>query len=532
VTAYDPVQVELFGNLLSGVAEEMGVALQRSAFSANIKERRDFSCALFDARGRMVAQAENIPVHLGSMPASVAAAVEEAPPGPGEMVLLNDPFHGGTHLPDLTLVAPFLPAGHGEPAFYVANRAHHADVGGMSPGSMPLAREIFQEGLVIPPVRLVRGDHLDPEILRLLLANVRTPDERRGDLAAQVAACRMGVRRLQDLGCRYGIDVLQARAADAMAYAESMMRATLEAIPQGEYAFEDRLDDDGGGGPAAVLRVRVSIRGDRATVDFTGSAEQVRGCLNAVGSITRSAVYYVFRCLAGDRIPSNHGCFAPLEVILPTPSILDAVSPAAVAGGNVETSQRVVDVLFGALAEALPDRIPAASQGTMNNLAFGGNLPGGERFAYYETVAGGCGGGPRGPGAPGMHSHMTNSRNTPVEALEHALPVRVRRYGIRRGSGGAGAHPGGDGLVRELEFLSPAEVTLLGERRKLPPWGLRGGGPGRPGRNRLLRRDGPVEDLPGKCVLSVAAGDRIRVETPGAGGWGELDGGLPAAEEG
>ena len=521
MSGYDPVEVERFGNLLAGVAEEMGVALQRSAFSANIKERRDLSCAVFDRDGRMVAQGENIPVHLGSMPASVAASLRERPLGSGEMVLLNDPFHGGTHLPDLTLVAPFVPVGAAAPAFYVANRAHHADVGGASAGSMPLATEIYAEGLVIPPVRLLRHGELDRDLLRLILANVRTPEEREGDLEAQVAACRLGVRRLSDLTTRYGLETLEARAADGIAYAERMMRATLAAIPDGEYSFEDSLDDDGFTGRPVPLRVTVRIRGDGAEVDFAGSAPQVPGCLNAVASISRSAVYYVFRCLAADRIPSNHGCFAPIEVRVPPGSVLDARSPAAVAGGNVETSQRIVDLVLGALAAALPGRIPAASQGTMNNLAFGGIDPrDGRPFAYYETIGGGCGGGPSGPGLSAVHSHMTNSRNTPVEALEHDYPVRVRRYSVRAGSGGPGCHAGGDGIVREIEFLAPADVTILSERRHAAPWGLAGGGPGRPGENRLARGGGTPEILPAKCRLHVLPGDRIVIETPGGGGWG------------
>jgi len=523
VSSYDPVQLELFRSLLCGVADEMGASLQRSAFSANIKERKDFSCALFDAAGRMVAQGENIPVHLGSMPASVAAALEECAPRQGDMILLNDPFHGGTHLPDITLVAPcYLPgrAPGDPPAFFVANRAHHSDVGGMRAGSMPLATEIYQEGLVIPPVRLVRGGRVERDLLRMVLANVRTPEEREGDLEAQIAACRLGQRRVAELAQRYGAEVMQERGQDLMAYAERMMRASLQALPDGVFSFEDALDDDGAGGGPVVLKVTIIIQGEEARVDFGGSAAQVRGCVNAVASITRSAVYYAFRCLAGDRIPSNHGCYAPLEVLVPAGSVLDARSPAAVAGGNVETSQRVVDVVLGALAAAAPERIPAASQGTMNNLALGGIRPAdGSAFAYYETLGGGCGAGPEGPGISGTHSHMTNSLNTPVEALENQFPLRVRRYSLRSGSGGTGLHRGGNGLIRELEFLTHTQLSILSDRRKRAPWGLAGGGDGLSGANRA-RQGGAERVLPGKCELTLESGDTVTLETPGGGGWG------------
>ena len=524
---FDPVRIELFHHRLGGIAEEMGAALQRSAFSPNIKERRDYSCALFDGGGRMVAQGENIPVHLGSMPDAVAAALREAPPGEGEMTLLNDPFRGGTHLPDLTVVAPVVLGGAGvagSPAsrFYVANRAHHADIGGMSAGSMPLSTEIFQEGLVIPPVRIVRQGEIDRDLLRLLLANVRTPEEREGDLRAQIAACRLGERRLQSLAARFGAGELDAQAQALAGYSERLMRETLAGLPAGVYAFADALDDDGAGSGPVPLRVEIRLRSGEAEVDFAGTAAQVPGPVNAVASITRSAVFYAFRCLAPDRVPNNHGAQAPIRVRVPAGSVLDAHSPAAVAGGNVETSQRVVDLVFGALASAAPGRIPAASQGTMNNLAFGGLDPrDGRPFAYYETIGGGCGAGPLRAGLAGTHSHMTNSWNTPIEALEHDLPVRVRRYALRPGSGGSGLHKGGDGIVREIEFQGAAEVTLLTERRHLAPWGLAGGEPGERGSNHRVRAGAAPEPLAGKCRLQVRAGDRVRVATPGGGGWGK-----------
>jgi len=399
----------------------------------------------------------------------------------------------------------------------------------MSAGSMPLSTEIFQEGLVIPAVRIVRGGEVDRDLLRLLLANVRTPEEREGDLRAQIAACRLGEQRLAGLASRYGAEVVAAQAQALAGYSERLMRETLAALPDGTYRFEDALDDDGTGSGPVNLRVEIRLRCGEAEVDFAGTAPQVAGPVNAVASITRSAVFYAFRCLAPDRLPNNHGAQAPIRVLIPRGSVLDARAPAAVAGGNVETSQRVVDLVLGALAAAAPGRIPAASQGTMNNLAFGGVDPrDGRPFAYYETIAGGCGAGPLRPGLAGAHSHMTNSWNTPIEALEHELPVRVRRYALRAGSGGRGLHAGGEGVVREIEFQAAAEVTLLTDRRRLPPWGLAGGGPGERGANYRQRVEGAPEPLPGKCRLQVQAGDRVRVETPGGGGWGDPGSGEPS----
>jgi N-methylhydantoinase B len=514
------VLLEVFRNLFASVCDEMGAALQRSAYSPNIKERRDFSCALFDASGRLVAQGDHMPVHLGSMPASVRAALDTLDLEAGDVGALNDPFHGGTHLPDLTLVAPFH--AEGAPLFFVAARAHHADVGGISPGSMPLATEIHQEGLRVPPVRLVRAGRFDEDLLRLFLANVRTPEERRGDLDAQVASLHVGARRLEALCARHGAAAVARHAADLVAYAERGTRALIASIPDGAYGFEDALDDDGFGSGPLPIRVLVTISGDAAVVDFAGSAAQARGPVNAVEAITRSAVLYAFRCLLPSEVPANDGCFAPLRIVAPPGTIVNARPPAAVAAGNVETSQRIVDVLFGALARALPDRIPAASAGTMNNVTIGGTHPAtGRPYAYYETLGGGMGGRPASAGLSGVHTHMTNSLNTPVEALEHDLPVVVRRYALRPGSGGAGRHPGGDGLVREYEFLAEAEVTLLAERRARGPWGLAGGSPGASGEDVLLRRDGPATKMPGKFRARVAAGDVLAVRTPGGGGWGK-----------
>lgn len=520
--AADPVRLEVYHNLFASIAEEMGAALQRSAYSPNIKERRDFSCALFDASGRLVAQGDHMPVHLGSMPASVRAVLADLDLGAGEMGLVNDPFRGGTHLPDLTLVSPlFVPGGGDRPAFFLANRAHHSDVGGMSPGSMPLGTEIYQEGLRIPPIRFMAGGEPDRDLMRLIRANVRTPAERDGDLMAQVAANRVGERRLAALIGRHGLAEVSVYAEHLVAYAARLMSDLVRSIPDGEYAFEDQLDDDGVTDQHVPISVSIGIRGDRARIDFSGSAPQVAGPVNAVEAITRSAVLYAFRCLLPAGSPANDGCYEPLRIEAPEGTVVNARPPAAVAGGNVETSQRIVDVVFGALARALPDRIPAASSGSMNNLTIGGvDTRTGVPYAYYETIAGGMGGRPGRHGLSGAHTHMTNSLNTPVEAIERAMPVRVTRYTLRRGSGGAGLARGGDGIVRAWRFLGPAEVTLLSDRRRYPPWGIRGGSPGATGRDTLERADGSEEKLPGKFRRTVAAGDTLTIETPGGGGWG------------
>jgi N-methylhydantoinase B len=524
----DPITLEIFKNLFISVAEEMGATLGRTAYSPNIKERRDFSCACFLADGQMIAQAAHIPVHLGAMPASVRAALEALDTwAPGDLVVLNDPYLGGTHLPDITMVSPVFVDGAEELPFFVASRAHHADVGGMSPGSMPLASEIYQEGLIIPPVKLVEAGVTARAVLDIILRNVRTPTERRGDLAAQMAAHRVGEKRLQEIVARYGLEETLRYARELLAYAERLTRAAIRRIPAGVYAFVDEMDDDGspdprpgGAMPGPQIRVTVTVDDGEMAVDFAGSSSAVAGPVNAVRAITESATWYVARCVAGADIPANSGAFAPVRVFVPGGSILDADLPHAVAGGNVETSQRIVDVVLGALAQALPDLVPAASQGTMNNLTVGGIDPQrGASFAYYETVGGGAGAGPDGDGLSGVHVHMTNTLNTPVEALEYAYPFRVRRYALRSGSGGRGAHRGGDGLIREIEFLCPAAVTILSERRRTAPYGLSGGEPGKPGRNVLIR-DGEEQDLPGKVQLQARQGDVLSLRTPGGGGWG------------
>jgi N-methylhydantoinase B len=534
----DPVELEIFKNLYHSIAEEMGAALRRTAFSPNIKERRDYSCAVFDGNGEVIAMGDHMPVHLGSMPMSVAAAIESSRMHAGDVVMLNDPFRGGTHLPDITLVAPvfFCQPGrgrprHAEPEFYVASRAHHADVGGAYPGSMGLCREIYQEGVRIPPVKLMQAGEMNRELLSLLRNNVRTPEEREGDLGAQIAACHTGAARLRETCMRYGVERSKQAAGELQKYSAELMRTFLRQVPEGEYRAEDCLDGDGMSEQpvriAVAIRIEPANRGrgrphPMVTVDFTGSDAQVQGSVNAVAAITYSACFYVFRCLLTDDVPAAAGLMRPIRVIAPEGTIVNARPPAAVAGGNVETSQRIVDVLLRALAQAIPERIPAAASGTMNNLTVGGIDPdSGEPFAYYETIAGGMGARPGKPGISGVHTHMTNSLNTPAEALEYAYPLRVRRYCLRPDSGGGGKFPGGEGIIREIEVLTECEVTLLSDRRSRGPWGLSGGAAGAPGKAILVRRDGTVATLPGKFSTRLLTGERIRIESPGGGGWGE-----------
>jgi N-methylhydantoinase B len=559
----DPVELEVFKNLYHSIAEEMGAALRRTSFSPNIKERRDYSCAVFDSSGQVIAMGDHMPVHLGSMPMSVAAAVEQCEIEPGDMVMLNDPFRGGTHLPDITLVMPVYLRGDGakpalsgvegphlggakprhhttKPDFYVASRAHHSDVGGTYPGSMGPCREIYQEGLRIPPVKIMRRGNLVADVLALLLNNVRTPEEREGDLGAQIAACQTGAQRLREICDRYGIARAQKAAADLLIYSEEMMRAFLRTVPPGLYQAEDFLDDDGVEDKPVRIAVTIQVkksavetrlgaspgaskkkRQHQVTIDFTGSDPQVQGAINAVEAITYSACFYVFRCLLREDVPATSGLMRPIRVIAPSGTVVNAKPPAAVAGGNVETSQRIVDVLLKALAQAIPDRIPAAAAGTMNNLTIGGIDPRtGEPFAYYETIAGGMGARPSKDGVSGVHTHMTNSLNTPAEALEYAYPVRLRQYSFRSHSGGAGLHAGGDGIVREIEVLTDTQVTLLADRRSRGPYGLSGGNAGAPGRTLIVRRDGSTEALPGKTSVRLRSGERVRIESPGGGGWG------------
>ena len=523
--SFDPIELAVFKSATRSVAEEMGASLRRTAFSPNIKERRDYSCAVFDAEGQALAMGDHMPVHLGSMPMSVRAAVDALTLGPGDIAILNDPFAGGTHLPDITMVLPVFVEQEKKPIFYVASRAHHADVGGKYPGSMGLCREISEEGLRIPPVKLVRSGETDTSILTEILNNVRTPEEREGDLAAQIGACRVGEMRLQELVTRLGFEKVRRLGAELLDYSERLMRAELSQMPGGKFSAEDFLDNDGF--TDSPIRINVSVEFDpgaaSAHVNFDGSSPQVASSMNAVFAITYSAAYYVFRCLLPEDAPANAGLMRPITVHTPERSIVNASPPAAVAAGNVETSQRIVDVLLRALAQAIPNRIPAASSGTMSNLTVGGIDPRTERpFAYYETIAGGMGARPNADGISGVHTHMTNSLNTPVEALEYAYPFRVRRYSYRPNSGGKGQFSGGDGLIREIELLADAQVTLLSDRRKFQPYGLASGEPGASGS--AIHVSGKTSHpIAAKSSVLAKKGDIISIETPGGGGWGKVN---------
>lgn len=530
---FDGVALALHQGLLTACAEEMGATLMRSAHSPNITERLDHSCAVFDADARLVAQAAHIPVHLGSMPRAVEVARELGPYFPGDVVLLNDPFAGGTHLPDLTLVsAVFLHEKKGAsgplvgapamPDYFVASRAHHADVGGAAPGSLPIAREVYEEGFRIPPVFLRRAGVMQDAVLALLLANVRTPDERRADLAAQLGAQDTGARRLRELAAREGAQVFTAATRALLDATEKRARAGFARLPRGTWTFADALDDDGLSDAPVRIAVTLTLDGRGATLDFSDSAPQAAGPVNAVLAVTKAASLYALRCVLGDDVAVNDGLLRAVRVIAPEGRVVNPLPPAAVGAGNVETSQRIVDTVLGALALALPGRVPAASAGTMNNLLLGGADPRtGRAFAYYETIGGGHGAGPSWNGASAMQTHMTNTRNTSAEALEHACPVRVVEARIRRGSGGRGRFRGGDGIVRSLEMLAPARATVIADRRVRGPWGLAGGESGMPGENvtrehsaaRARRERGKFTvDLPKGAVLTVAS--------PGGGGWG------------
>jgi N-methylhydantoinase B len=502
----DAVTLSVLASALAGVAEEMGALLVRAAYSSNVKERRDCSTALFDAEGRMVAQAEHIPVHLGAMPEAVAAVIARHP-RPGDVFAVNDPYTGGTHLPDLTLVSPVAAAG--ETVAYAVSRAHHSDVGGMTPGSMPSgSREIFQEGVVVPPVRIVRAGEEQEDVLALLLANVRTPELRRGDLRAQLASNRLADVRLLELVERHGLDLLLKAFGDVVAYAERRAREAVRALPDGEYRAEGEVEGDGVSDDDVPIRVRVLVEGDALTVDFTGTARAVAGNVNCPLAVTRSACVFALRVLLPDDVPTNAGASAPLRIVAPEGTLVNAGPPAAVVAGNVETSQRIADTVLLALSRA--SDLPAQGQGTMNNVVLGGR-----GWTYYETIGGGQGASSRGPGPSGVHVGMSNTLNTPVEALELEYPLRVERYELREGSGGAGRHPGGEGIVRALRALEPATLSLLTDRRRHAPQGARGGEPGKPGENRLNG-----EAVPAKATRELEAGDVVEIATPGGGGWG------------
>jgi N-methylhydantoinase B len=502
----DGITLSVLVSALTGIAEEMGSVLVRSAYSSNIKERRDCSTALFDARGRMVAQAEHIPVHLGAMP-EVVAAVIARDPRPGDVFAVNDPYSGGTHLPDVTLVSQLV---DGDQVLgYAVTRAHHSDVGGMRPGSMPGdSREIWQEGLVIPPVRLAAGGEYVEDVFDLILANSRTPRLRRGDFRAQIAANRLAQERLAELCRRRGRDTVLEAFDEVLAYAERRTREAIRALPDGSYRAESEIEGDGVSDDDIPIRVTVTVAGDRMTIDFAGTAGAVAGNVNCPLAVTRSACYFALRVLLPDDVPANAGTYAPLRIEAPEGSLVHALPPAAVVAGNVETSQRVADTVLAALS-ACAD-LPAQGQGTMNNLVIGGR-----GWTYYETLAGGQGASTAGPGPSGVHVGMTNTLNTPVEALELEYPLRIERYELEYGSGGDGRHRGGDGLARSVRVLEPASLSLLTDRRRHAPTGARGGGPGRPGRNLL---DG--EELPSKTSRELPAGAVVTVLTPGGGGMG------------
>lgn len=508
-----PAELNIFASRLDAVCDEMGLTLRNAAFSPNIRDRLDFSCAVFGADGGLCAQAAHIPVHLGSMAFAMRDIVGRIAWSDGDQVVLNDPYLGGTHLPDVTLIAPVFV--DGRLCAFVVNRAHHADIGAASPGSMPISSTLADEGLVIEPVHLTRGGIRDDAVLRSIIGATRNRTESLGDFSAQMAANRAGAKRLAALISAYASDAFFAAIAELNDYAERLARTALAAIPAGTYRFSDQLDDDGQGHRNIPIVLTLHVGGDGGVdADFTGTAAQVPGNVNCPLAVAAAAVYYVFRCMMPVQTPACDGAFRAITLRAPEGSLLNARRPAAVAAGNVETSTRIVDVVLGALAQAVPTRVPAASHGSMNNLAMGSADPGAP-WDYYETIGGGMGAGSEGGGVDGVQTHMTNTLNTPVEVLESRFPVRIERYALRRGSGGAGARKGGDGLVREFRFLRATHFTLLTERRVHAPWGVDGGDDGAPGRNLLNG-----EPLPPKCERSAAAGDLLRIETPGGGGYG------------
>jgi N-methylhydantoinase B len=505
------IELSLFANRISSICDEMGAVLRHAAFSPNIRERLDFSCAVFDAAGELCAQAAHIPVHLGSMAYAMRDVVNAFDWSQGDVVIFNDPYLGGTHLPDVTLVSPLIV--DGILAGYVANRAHHADIGAESPGSMPISSTLHEEGQIIPPTRLVHEGHLQEQVMQDLVHATRNPVESRGDFTAQLSSARTGARRLQVLIEKMGFDEYLEGLTQLNDYGEQMARSALADIPDGRYEFADVMDDDGLGNEDISINVRLDVSGSSVVVDFTGTADQVSGNINCPLSVAAAGVFYVFRCLMPPQTPACAGSFLPIEIHARAGCLVNARYPAAVAAGNVETSTRIVDVLLGALAQAIPQHIPAASHGSMNNVAMGSNDA--PSWDYYETIGGGMGASMRGNGLSGVQTHMTNTLNTPIESLELLYPLRVVRYALRRGSGGSGQHRGGDGLIREFEFLRSAQVTLLTERRKHSPWGLNGGAAGMSGCNRLND-----QVLQGKIALAVKPGDRLTIESAGGGGYG------------
>jgi len=510
----DVVGLSIFANRIDAICSEMGATLQKSAFSPNIRDRLDYSCAVFDAQGELCAQAAHIPVHLGSMAFAMKEVVTTMDWSAGDMVVLNDPYKGGTHLPDVTLIAPLFIAG--ELIGFVVNRAHHADIGAETPGSMPLSSDLSEEGLVIEPTLLVKNEQLEQACFTSLMKHMRNQQESSGDFIAQIAANRRGLSRLTVLIEKMGIDDYLSNLAALNNYAATLAKNSLVDIEDGEYVFEDVLDDDGQGHENIVIRAAVKFAQGNITVDFSGSASQVKGNINCPLSVTAAAVYYVFRCLMPPQTPACAGSFKNIKILAAENSVVNASYPAAVAAGNVETSTRIVDVMLGALAKAIPDRIPAASHGSMNNLAMG-HVGDSDHAAwdYYETIGGGMGASKNSDGLDAVQTHMTNTLNTPIEALEMKYPLRITRYQIRQDSAGAGRHRGGEGLIREYEFLSPAQVTILSERRKHQPWGLASGEVARAGVNMF---NGVV--IAAKRSFIVKKGDVVSITTAGGGGYG------------
>ena len=511
-----PASLNIFASRLGAVCDEMGLVLRNAAFSPNIRDRLDFSCAVFDADGALCAQAAHIPVHLGSMAFAMRDVIAGIGWRPGDQVVLNDPYLGGTHLPDVTLIAPVFVGGRLQA--FVVNRAHHADIGASTPGSMPISSRLEQEGVVIEPVHLVREDRLIPSVLERVIGTTRNRAESEGDFAAQLAANRAGASRLSTLIEHYGDQAFATALVALNDYAERLARAALADVPHGEYRFIDYLDDDGQGTRDIPIQLCLRVGPQGIHADFSGTASQVAGNVNCPLAVAAAAVYYAMRCLMPPQAPACAGAFRPITLDAPEGCLINARKPAAVAAGNVETSTRVVDVVLGALAQAIPERIPAASHGSMNNLAVG-SVASNDPWDYYETIGGGMGSGAHGGGLSGIQTHMTNTLNTPIEVLESRFPVRIRQYALRRGSGGGGSRRGGDGLVREFEFLGPAHFTLLTERRSHAPWGIAGGNSGSSGHNRLND-----EALPAKCEGELRVGDRLRIETPGGGGYGGAEG--------
>lgn len=513
----DPIALSLFSARVASVCDEMGAALKRAALSPNIRDRLDYSCAVFDAGGQLCAQAAHIPVHLGSMAYAMSEVVAKREWHSGDQLIFNDPFLGGTHLPDITIVAPVF---RGERLIgFVANRAHHADIGADAPGSMPISRSLEEEGIIIPPTLIEDGGEPNRLFTSELSARLGSGSETAGDLSAQMSANRVGVKRLIALGELLGDDAFARALRQLNDYGERVARNALADLPQGQWTFEDFLDDDGLGGGEVPIHVHLAVHKGTVTVDLRRCGTQVSGNLNCPLPVTAAAVHYVFRCLMPASTPACAGSMRPITIRSKPGTVVHAKRPAAVVAGNVETSQRIVDAVLGALAQALPERVPAASQGTMNNVAMGNDPqsnPGGKPWAYYETIGGGAGASPDGHGLSGRHCHMTNTLNTPIEVMEAHYPLRVHSYRLRSGSGGPGCHQGGDGVVREYEFLAPARMTVLSERRRRAPWGLAGGEPGACGVNTL---DG--DSQPGKFTTRVRAGQRFCIETPGGGGWGQ-----------